>query len=160
QFDGVAQDDALGFSVAGAGDVNGDGRDDAIVGAPGDDTGGALAGRVRVYSGLDGAVLFDFTGDEPDRLGIAVAGAGGLDGDGRPDIVAGADYGFVRAWSGADGTVFFTVPGPNLGTSVAGAGSVNGDCFAELVAGDPVQSGAAGEEVGHVFVFSLVGQAE
>ena len=50
-FDGEAAGDVLGFSVSGAGDVNSDGYDDVIVGAPWNDAAGSHAGRAYVYSG-------------------------------------------------------------------------------------------------------------
>ena len=78
--------DELGFSVSGAGDVNGDGFADLIVGAPGDGNGSA-----RVYSGIDGNVLYTFDGDgEGDFFGGSVSGAGDVNGDGFADLIVGA----------------------------------------------------------------------
>jgi len=81
-------------TVAGAGDVNGDGIDDFMVGDPGDDTGGADAGRVSVYFGgnpLDGTGDLNLFGDRPGRyLGRSLASAGHLDGPGPADLLAGA----------------------------------------------------------------------
>ena len=79
--------DELGVSVSGAGDVNGDGFADLIVGAPGD----APSGSARVYSGIDGNVLYTFDGDDADDLfGVSVSGAGDVNGDGVADLIVGA----------------------------------------------------------------------
>jgi hypothetical protein len=81
-------------TVAGAGDVNGDGVDDFAVGDAGDDTGGADAGRVSVYFGgnpLDGIADLTFVGDRPGRnLGRSLASGGHVDGPGPADLIAGA----------------------------------------------------------------------
>ncbi len=89
---GAAQGDNLGASAAGAGDVNGDGRADFIVGARQADPGGRSdAGSAYVYSGTDGALIFQKDGTASgDRLGISVAGAGDLNGNGRADFIIGA----------------------------------------------------------------------
>ncbi len=71
----------LGFSVSGAGDVNGDGFDDVILGAPYDDNNGKNSGSACVFSGLDGSLLHRFDGDSAgDKFGISVSGAGDVNG--------------------------------------------------------------------------------
>jgi hypothetical protein len=81
-------------SVAGAGDVDGDGADDFMVGAPSDDTGGLDAGRVSVFyggGGLDTLEDLHFVGDRPGRLlGRCVAPAGRVDGPGPADLIIAA----------------------------------------------------------------------
>src|SRR5262245_3888719 len=74
--------DQLGTSVASAGDVNGDGYADVIVGAPTNDAGGGNAGRAYVYFGgssVDTSPHLTFTGAAAgDQLGISVASAGAV----------------------------------------------------------------------------------
>jgi hypothetical protein len=95
EFTGDAPRDQLGFSIAGAGDIDEDGHDDLLVGAPsGFSLGLRLTGRpgyARFYSGRDGSVLCEFSGDAPDDIfGVGVARLGDLDQDGFPEFIFGA----------------------------------------------------------------------
>ena len=85
----------FGLSVAGAGDVNGDGFDDILVGADEDDcgTGSANAGRVVLYLGSVTGPQFSpnrYCGGGYDFFGYSVAGAGDVNGDGYADVLMGA----------------------------------------------------------------------
>ena len=107
---------ALGTSVAAAGDVNGDGYADVIVGAPGYDDAEAEEGAAFVFSGRrfgcrrrqspDGG---DPTGVEPGERGSwarVSAGAGDVDADGYADVIVGARYYSYDAGEVDEGAAF------------------------------------------------------
>lgn len=156
--------DRLGAAVCRAGDVDGDGFADVILGAPNDEAGGANNGSARVISGRTGAVLFTFNGLLGEHFGSSVGDAGDVDGDGHDDLIAGApladaagtDAGAARVMSGADGALLFQVTGlaaaDHLGISVAGAGDVNGDGRDDVIVGAPHHDGAGGVDSGQVIV--------
>jgi hypothetical protein len=164
---GEACDDRFGASVSGAGDVNGDGYDDFLVGAFNHDTGGFEAGRAYLYLGgslLDATADLVVTGSTTyEYLGFAVGGAGDLNGDGFADFVVGAHHetgthpgsafvylGGVAPDAVPDLTLVGADQDDNFGFSVAGAGDVNADGFDDLVVGAP--SAGAGS-TGRVYVF-------
>ncbi|NQU20487.1 MAG: FG-GAP repeat protein [Candidatus Nealsonbacteria bacterium] len=90
-FNGDSVADCFGGSVSGAGDVNGDGRADLIVGAYGDDNHGDKSGSARVFSGIDGSTLYTFYGHGArDEFGWSVSDAGDVNGDGFADMIVGA----------------------------------------------------------------------
>ncbi len=149
-FNGDSAGDFFGFSVSGAGDVNNDGVADLIVGAPGDDNTGLDSGSVRVFSGVNGSILYTFNGDSAnDLFGRSVSGAGDVNNDGFADLIAGAfgddnnggNSGSARVFSGATGSILYTFNGDStvdlFGNSVSGAGDVNNDGFADLIVGAP-----------------------
>jgi hypothetical protein len=161
----------LGYSVAGLGDVNGDGLSDFVVGGYGatNPADGKLnAGCAKVYSGSDGSVIYTFWGDNADDgLGFSVAGPGDVDGDGVPDVVVGipwsdvngANAGAVKVFSGKDGTLVREFGGSKseqyFGLSVAGAGDLNKDRINEIVVGAPAASDGVVLNAGAVIVFSV-----
>jgi F0F1-type ATP synthase epsilon subunit len=105
RLDGVAANDVSGISVSGAGDVNGDGFADLIVGATLADSNGSSSGSSYVVFGkadwtgyatvnlstLDGATGFRLDGGAvSDFSGKAVSSAGDINGDGFADLIVGA----------------------------------------------------------------------
>ncbi|MCB1553241.1 MAG: FG-GAP repeat protein, partial [Xanthomonadales bacterium] len=119
RIDGVAAADFSGRAVSAAGDVNGDGIDDLIVGAFGADASGSYSGSSYVVfgraagdtfaatlalSGLNGDNGFRIDGVAAgDRSGFAVSAAGDVNGDGIDDLIVGA---FGAAPSGSSYVVF------------------------------------------------------
>ncbi len=171
RFDGSATADVLGASVAGAGDVDGDGLDDLLVGATGVSQPSTQlnTGAAYVFSGADGSVLHVFYGQgDEDRFGSAVASAGDVDADGVPDILAGAfladngialrTAGAAYVYSGATGQLLYEFLGQEhgglLGQAVAGAGDVDGDGHADFIIAEPQADVSGRVDAGSVFVHS------
>jgi hypothetical protein len=159
-FDGIkitGADDDLGFgsAVSGAGDVNADGIDDVIVGAPGTEGGGrayVLFGQASVAtdlvlndiatSGLGFAINGLATGDE---AGAQVSGAGDVNGDGRADVIVGAH--FADAANNIDRGAAYVVFG-KVGSAAVPLASLEADR-----AGFAISGAAGGDQAG----FSVAG---
>jgi hypothetical protein len=145
-FDGPGFGSAFGWSVAAAGDVDGDGTGDLIVGGPGVFLAGGSSqgtGVARVYSGDSGAMLHSVNGPaNGSRFGSAVAGIGDVNGDGRADLLVGAESstgaGQAFVISGMDGATLRTHTGPagtNYGYGLSGLGDVSGDVVSDYAIG-------------------------
>ena len=165
-FSGEALEDWFGQSVSGAGDVNNDGFNDLIVGAPRNNAGGSTAGRAYVYSGQDGVLLYTFTGNEmAERLGESVSSAGDVNNDGFDDLIVGArlndaggkNAGRAYVFSGQTGDKIYTFTGEAVGDwfgiSVSGAGDVNNDGFDDLIVG-AIFNDAGGFDAGRAYIYS------
>ncbi len=172
RIDGAATNDFSGWSVADVGDVNGDGRPDITIGAPSAGNNARTdSGSTYVIYGQATPTTIDLNalgtagyridgGATGDQSGVSVAGAGDVNGDGRPDIAIGAPsadnnnrpisgstyviYGSAAPTTidlNALGTAGYRIDGAatndRSGSSVAGAGDVNGDGRADITIGAP-----------------------
>jgi len=159
----------FGYSVSTAGDVNGDGYSDVIIGANGYNSGGLYnVGRAYVYhgssSGLSATPNWTAQGSQQYAyFGSSVSTAGDINGDGFSDVIVGADgkgYGTLTGVIGRayiykgsssglstsyDWTSSTGQPDDRYGFSVAKAGDVNGDKAGDVIVGTPNYSGSLTE---------------
>ena len=171
----------FGVSVATAGDVNGDGYADVIVGASGYDNGQTDEGRASVYlgsaAGLAATAAWTAKGDQAGaNFGVSVATAEDVNGDGYADVIVGADtydngqadegraFVYLGSAAGLAATAAWTAEsdqaGAYFGTSVATAGDVNGDGYADVIVGaDTYDNGQADEGRAFVYLGSAAGLA-
>jgi hypothetical protein len=164
---GIGFQDHAGRSVSVAGDVNGDGYDDFIVGSPYAGAGSAyvIFGHGGAWSDFNLAALSANQGVElsgvtaDDATGWSVASAGDINGDGLDDVIVGAPYAYGQAgysylvfgrknnWADLNlsslnpATTGFSILGgafdERAGWSVSAAGDVNGDGFGDFLVGAP-----------------------
>ncbi|SDH39284.1 Por secretion system C-terminal sorting domain-containing protein [Dyadobacter soli] len=170
-------DSQFGVSVASAGDVNGDGYGDLIVG---DNLRGTSdVGAAFIYHGSNTGVATTaaviLQGNQTDaNMGRSVAGAGDINGDGYSDVIVGApDYengqnneGVVLAYYGSSAGIANASPvllemnkaSSGFGSEVGSAGDVNGDGYSDIIVGDPVfTNGEQFEGAAYVFQGSPTG---
>ena len=161
-YTGAALYDGFGGSVAGAGDVDGDGFGDVIVGADGANAAYVFLGSTGT---LDTTAAVTLTGEASGaRFGASVAGIGDVDGDGYADVAVGdPDYmeytGKVYVYTGASigpsttATTTWTADSAYnfFGVWVSGAGDTNGDGYADVIVGN--YGDGATTYVGRAFVY-------
>jgi hypothetical protein len=173
---GEAAGDQVGTAMALAGDVDGDGLEDLLVGARLSSSNGDTAGAAYLLLGPVSGVLSltgadaRLVGEAPgDGAGASVSGVGDVDGDGHADLLVGA-YGEDSAGSGAGAAYLLLGPisgdldlgssdakllgegvGDRAGEAVAGPGDLDGDGFADLTVGAPREA-TGGSASGAVYV--------
>ncbi len=168
RFEGEQPGTHYGASVAGGGDITGNGTPDLMVGAPFHPAPGFFGGRAYAYAGDSFGELYQFSGEgQSNFFGISIAIVGDTNGDGHAEMLIGADgngsaatnAGRAYLYSGKDGELLNTWDGTEtggrLGRNVAPAGDVGGDGFADLLIGQPSPGGFfGGSGTGRAFVIS------
>jgi Ca2+-binding RTX toxin-like protein len=173
KLSGAAGDDLSGLSVASAGDVNGDGFDDVIVGARDADPNGSNSGASYIVFGkaagfaaninlssLDGTTGFRLSGEAAnDNSGQSVASAGDVNGDGFADLIVGAWRAPSSSYTGASYVVFGKASGFAVNIDLSGLNGSNGFKLSGEAAGD--RSGgsvaSAGDINGDGFADVIIG---
>jgi FG-GAP repeat protein len=153
RIDGAAAGDHAGWSVASAGDVNGDARPDILLGAPGADPGGQVnAGSAYVIFGKTDTTTVDLANigapgnsqgyriDSPsagDKAGCSVARAGDITGDGIPEVLIGAPDADnnSRISSGSVHVVFGKASSSTVGLTKSGGVAAKGSSRIDGAAG-------------------------
>jgi tetratricopeptide (TPR) repeat protein len=155
EWRGEKAGEEFGWIARAIGDVDGDRVNDVVVSATQNPPLGARAGKLYVYSGKSGKLLWRKDGAPGAALGISVEAAGDVNRDGVPDVVAGAPgMNSIFVYSGKDGAELYRLRGDSadidLGRSAAGIGDFNGDGYADIVGG----AASAQASAGRAYVFS------
>jgi len=163
----------FGFSVGTAGDVNGDGYADVIVGASRYENGETGEGRAFVYHGSAAGLsaTADWTAESDQagaQFGFSVGTAGDVNGDGYADVIVGANrydngetdegraFVYHGSATGLSTTAGWTAEGDQaeafFGGSVGTAGDVNGDGYSDVIVGARLYDNGETDE-GRAFVY-------
>ena len=166
---GEENNDNFGKAVSSVGDINGDHRDDFLVGADFADGGGLEdSGSVFMYSGADGSLIFRLDGaSKGDKFGGDISPSGDIDGDGILDFIVGArfadaavakDAGLAFVYSGATGDELMRFQGQTLngffGISVAGVGDTDLDGIPDFLIGSRGKVSSSGNLPGNAWLYS------
>ncbi len=164
-FIGEGDEDYLGWCLSSAGDVNGDGYDDILIGCSRNDEGGDNAGQSYLFFGKENGWQMDlnisnadasFIGENSGDLAGVVTSVGDVNGDGYDDIMVGSPgndengissgqsyliFGKMTGWekdmnlSGSDASFYGEYSQDRSGFSISSAGDVNNDGFCDILIG-------------------------
>lgn len=155
--------DQVGYDVAGVGDVDGDGKDDYVFGAPnatiGENSNDPFA---QVRSGADGSLLHEWSGYPQSEFGGAVAPSGDVNLDGVPDILVSQPgerdeeftLSYLYIYCGDTGATMMMHPTiSHGGQSLDGGQDVDGDGWLDFLSGNPDDDSFASEQ-GSVYIYT------
>lgn len=164
-YAGEQAGDGYGWVSENLGDINGDTINDYIITAPFFVSNGTQTGKAYVYSGADGSLLNEITGNANDLFGWSASTAGDVNADGVPDYIVGGrgapsgpnpNTGHVVVYSGVDHSVLYDWvygSGDTFGYDVNKAGDINGDGYGDVIVGAAFADFTA-PQAGRVYVFS------
>jgi FG-GAP repeat len=155
EWTGENKNDQFGWIARSIGDVDGDKIKDMVTSAPTFQRNNQPAGRVYVYSGKSGKLLWTQTGQSGENIGQVVEGAGDVNGDRVPDVITcSPNSGKAYVYSGKDGKILLTLTGKDaaeaFASSVNHAGDQNGDGFADVLVGAPGNA----QTIGKAYLYS------
>jgi len=170
EFSGEGEYDYFG-GVSGAGDLNGDGFYDVIIGANQNDGGGNNAGRAYIFFGgkaMDNVADFILTGNAPgDYFGCSVSDAGDVNNDGFSDVIVGAIYNDLSVTNAGSGHIYYggkfmdniadmvlvgAAENDSFGGCVRGAGDLNGDGYDDVMV-SAYRNDVGGSDAGRVYMY-------
>ncbi len=164
----------FGHKVNAINDINGDGKNDIVVSAPGESSGSgedANVGRVYIFSGTDGSIIDTINppiSQDNGQFGFAVDIIDDINNDGFQDIIIGSPYlnihdstnaGAVFIFSGQNRDSIKTLsianisPNSNLGFSVSKTDDITGDDIPDILVGAPGQK-VGGSSAGKAHLFN------
>jgi hypothetical protein len=178
-INGTQTGEFFGYSVSTAGDVNGDGYSDVIVGAPLYDNGQTDEGKCYAYlgivTGISSTPVWTKESNEiSGQFGISVSTAGDMNADGFADVILGGNYldnghpdegrafvylGFSGGLENSAHVIYESnQANSQFGFSVATAGDVNGDGFSDVIVGaNEYDNPSSNEGAAYVYLGSATG---
>jgi len=178
---GTQTGEFFGYSVSTAGDINGDGYSDVIIGAPLYDNGQTDEGKCYAYLGSStgigvSAVWTKESNEISGQFGISVSTAGDINGDGFADVILGGNFldggqtdegeayiylGYTGGLEGGAAIIYErNQANSQFGISVATAGDINGDGFSDVIIGaHEFDNPSTGEGAAFVYLGSAAGMS-